>query len=78
MNTYDLMTDYSKVALERSKKYNGGYQSYSFAFGWFTSEFKQTLDDLGLSKKQMKILEDRLAKLQKLTLDTGELDENSF
>lgn len=67
MNTYEMMTEYSKVCLERSKKYNGGSESYSFAFGWFTSEMQATLDDLGLNKKQMQVLQDRLEKLQKLT-----------
>lgn len=66
MNTYELMTEYSKVCLARSKKY-AGVDNYAFAFGWFTSEMQATLDDLGLNKKQLKVLEDRLAKLQKLT-----------
>ena len=66
MDTYDLMTEYSKVCLARSKKYDG-VDNYAFAFDWFTSEMGINLDELGLNKKQMKILNDRLEKLKKLT-----------
>ena len=61
-----MMTDLSKLALKRSEKYNDGEQNYSFSFGWFVSEMQANLDEMGLSKKQLKVLEDRIAKLSKL------------
>lgn len=67
MSTYDLMKDLSNVTLDRSKSYNEGSYNYAFAFGWFVSEMQANLDEMGLTKKQLKVLEDRLAKLQKLT-----------
>lgn len=67
MSIYDMVTDLSKLALKRSEKYNGGDQSYGFAFGWFVGELQADLDDMGLTKKQLKVLSDRIEKLQKLS-----------
>lgn len=57
----DLVTGLSKVALERSVKYNGpDGTNYAYAFGWFVSEMRNNLEDMGLTKKQVKVLQDRL------------------
>ena len=66
MSTYDLMTELSNLTLDRSKKYNEGTFNYSFAFGWFVSEMGANLSDMGLTKKQLKVVEDRIAKLKRL------------
>lgn len=66
MNVYDAVDSLSKIALERSKIYNDGEQNYAFAFGWFNSDIQALLDDMGLTKKQLKVLSDRLAQLEKL------------
>jgi hypothetical protein len=66
MSTYDLMTELSNLTLDRSKKYTDGTFNYSFAFGWFTYDMGVTLEEMGLTKKQLKVLEDRINKLKRL------------
>lgn len=66
MNTYDLMTELSNLTLDRSKIYNEGSNNYAFAFGWFVSDMGITLDDMRLTKKQLKVIEDRINKLKRL------------
>lgn len=70
MSVHDLMTELSKLTLDRSKIYNEGTYNYAFSFGWFVSEMRTNLDDMGLTKKQIKILEDRINKLKKLAEET--------
>jgi len=66
MSVHDLMTELSNLTLDRSKIYNEGTYNYAFAFGWFVSDMKINLDEMGLTKKQLKVLEDRINKLKKL------------
>lgn len=67
MSVYDIVKDLSECSLDRSKKYNEGDQNYAFAFGWFVSEMQANLDNMGLTKKQLKVLEDRIQTLKKIS-----------
>ena len=73
MNTYDLMTELSNLALDRSKIYNEGSANYAFAFGWFVSDMGITLNDMGLTKKQLKVIQERVEKLQNLTFAASQV-----
>ena len=66
MSVYDIVTELSKCALDRSKKYNEGSENYPFSFGWFVAEMQADLDQMGLTKKQLKVLENRVSSLKKL------------
>ena len=66
MSVYDSVDALKMIALERSKKYNGGEQCHPFAFGWFAADMQAILDEMGLSKKQMKVLEDRIVRMNKM------------
>ena len=66
MSVYDSVDALKAVALERSKKYNEGTENHAFAFGWFAADMQAILDEMGLSKKQMKVLEDRIVRLNKI------------
>ena len=66
MSVYDMVHELGELAKERSKIYNKGEVCHSFALGWFMSDMQANLDNMGLSKKQMKVLEDRIVRLKKL------------
>lgn len=66
MSVYDSVDVLKFVALERSKKYNGGDENHAFAFGWFAADMQAILDEMGLSNKQMKVLEDRVVRMIKM------------
>lgn len=66
MSIYDLVQELCDLSKERSKIYNKGTICPSFALGWFMGEMQANLDEMGLSKKQLKVLESRIARLKKL------------
>ena len=67
MSTYDLVHELCDLSKERSKIYNGGKVCQSFALGWFMGEMQANLDEMGLSKKQLKVLESRIARLKRMS-----------
>lgn len=64
MEIYEIIEDLSNIALEQSKK-RMGEENYAYAFGMFCSEMQADLDEMGLSKKQLKVLQDRIVSLRK-------------
>lgn len=66
MSVYELVDELHELAKERSKKYNNGTVCHSFALGWFMADMQANLDNMGLTKKQLKVLEDRIAKMKKI------------
>ena len=54
-----------KVAQERSKDCNNGEISNAYALGHSSTSLAYFIDRLCLSKKQMKILEDEFASLER-------------
>lgn len=66
MSVYDLVHELGDLSKERSKIYNKGTVCHSFAFGWLMGEMQANLDEMGLSKKQLKVLENRIIRLKKL------------
>ena len=64
MTVYDILDKITGLALNKSKKIYGE-TNYAYAFGAVVGELQADLDDMCLSKKQLKVLEDRLSKLQK-------------
>lgn len=66
MKNQNLVTDYVKVAetlaLTKSKPYayEGNSVSHSYAFGYFFSTMKATLDSLNLTPEQEAVLERRM------------------
>ena len=66
MSVYDSVDALKSVALERSKIYNEGTENHAFAFGWFAADMQTILDEMGLSKKQLKVLEDRIVRMNKI------------
>lgn len=66
MNVYDLVHELGELAKERSKIYNKGTVCHSFALGWFMGDMQNNLDEMGLSKKQLKVLENRIVKMKKI------------
>lgn len=66
MNVYDLVRQLYDLSKERSRVYNNGEICHSFAGGWFMADMQANLDNMGLSKKQLKVLEERIAKMKKI------------
>ena len=66
MNVYELLETLSATALEKSRQ-RMGEVSYPYAFGMVVAELQADLDEMGLTKKQLKVLQERVEKLQKLT-----------
>ena len=60
MNTKEYINSLEKIVINLSKEFNEGNPSYPYAFGYFVSQMGNTLDELNLSKKQLKVLETRL------------------
>lgn len=67
MNVVDIVDGIKDISLARSRIYNGGTENYPFAFGWLCGELARDLEDLGLNKRQLKVLADRLAVLESIT-----------
>lgn len=65
MNVYDAMRELGEIAKKRSQIYNAGKVETSFAFGWFLADMQSNLDNMNLTKKQMKVLEDRIASMKR-------------
>lgn len=65
MSVYELLDTLSDLALEKSEQ-RLGEQNYAYAFGMVVSELQADLDEMGLTKKQLKVLEDRIVKLKRL------------
>ena len=63
MNVYEMLDTLSGLALEKSKQRMGEH-NYAYAFGMVVAELQADLDEMGLTKKQMKVLHDRITKLQ--------------
>ena len=66
MSIYDMVHELGELAKERSKIYNKGTVDHSFAFGWIIGDMQANLDEMGLTKKQLKVLEDRIVRLKKM------------
>lgn len=60
-NVIEMVNQMAENAIKASIDYDGK-NSYPYAFGWFTADVRQTLIDLNLTKKQLKILEKRAGK----------------
>lgn len=63
---FDLVERLSEHAKNRSKIYNKGHVEYAFSLGWFTGDVKRLLEDMQLTKKQLKFLENRVAQLDRM------------
>jgi hypothetical protein len=63
MNVYEMLDTLSDLTLEKSKQRMGEH-NYAYAFGMVVAELQADLDEMGLTKKQMKVLHDRITKLQ--------------
>ena len=55
----EFMNGLESISFERSKE-SLGTKSYAYAYGYFHSVMSNTLENLNLSKKQKKILENQL------------------
>ena len=73
MKNTNLVSDYvtvaETVALAKSRPYafEGNKVSHSYAFGYFFSTMKSTLDALNLTPEQEKVLEVRMSWLLEQT-----------
>lgn len=65
MNTKEYINSMESIVIKLSKEFNEGNPSYPYAFGYFVSQMGITLDELNLSKKQLKVLETRLSNVIK-------------
>ena len=72
MNVYELLDTLSATALEKSRQ-RMGEQSYPYAFGMVVAELQANLDEMGLNKKQLKMLQERVQKLQELTFAASQV-----
>jgi hypothetical protein len=63
MDIYDIIAKISQLSLEFSEK-RMKEPNYAYAFGMFVAEMQADLDEMNLTKKQYKVLLDRIARLE--------------
>lgn len=63
----EYIENVQNACIEISKCTNdSGDTNYPYAFGYFISQLQWTLNDLDLTKKQLKVLETRLNRLNRV------------
>lgn len=65
MNVYDMIDSIATLALKKGEE-RMGERCYAYAFGMMVAEIQADLDEMGLTKTQLKVLEKRIERLQKI------------